>query len=261
MDETLDQAIGGSVASAGFGGNRYGTAAANAVGRVGADASAQLNDQFTNMLYNQGQQDLNRQLQATGMGLQNQLGMEQIRSGNLNQGMDRLLRGATIGQQQGQFNEDTIARRLQNLLGAGQGETARQDQWDMAAMQDYANNQWGALDRLAPFVGGVPSQRQEPVVTNTAGSPGGYEWAAIIAPIIAAAVSDERRKENIQPLGFEVAPGLELKSWNWKHSGQPGMGLIAQDVEQVIPDAVFEVPAGTKVIDTARLIAGLQMGA
>lgn len=261
MDETLDQAIGGSVASAGFGGNRYGTAAANAVGRVGADAAAELNNQFTNMLYNQGNQDLNRQLQATGMGLQNQLAMEQLKAGNLNQGLDRLLRGADIGMQQGQMNESQIAQRLQMLLGAGQQETGRQDQWDMAAWQDFENNKWAPLDRLAPFVGGVPSQSQEPIVSQSAGSPGFADYAAIAAPIIAAAMmSDETQKTNIQDTGLKVGP-LAVKTWDWKRDGKSAVGFIAQEVEAVYPDAVFEVPAGTKMIDTARLVAGLQMGA
>ena len=261
MDETLDQAIGGAVASAGFGGNRYGSAAANATGRVGADAAAQLNNQFTNMLYNQGQSDLNRQLQATGMGLQNQQFMEQLKSGNLNQAQDRLLRGATIGQQQGQMNESNIAARLQALLGAGQGETQRQDQWDMAAFQDYANNMWGSLDHLAPFVGGVPMARSEPIVSQSGGKPGAVDYISAIAPIIAAMYCDERLKDNIQDTGLELAPGLNVKTWDWSHSGKPGVGVTAQDVERVFPDAVFEVPIGTKVIDTVKLMAGLQIGA
>ena len=264
MDETLDQAIGGSVASAGFGGNRYGTAAANAVGRVGADASAELNNQFTNMLYNQGNQDLNRQLQATGMGLQNQQFMEQLKSGNLNQAQDRLLRGAGVGQAQSGMNEEQIARRLPALLGAGQGETDRQDQWDMAAMQDYANNQWGSLDHLSPFVGGVPSQRSEPIVTQTGGPAGGADYLAAAAPIIMAAImagSDERLKKDIKGTGYELAPGLELKEYTWKHNNVRTAGLLAQDVERVMPEAVFHAPAGMKMIDTSRLIHGLQLGA
>jgi hypothetical protein len=262
MDETLDQALGGAIAGAGFGGNRYGTAAANAAGRVGADAAAQLNNQFTNMLYNQGQQDLNRQLQATGMGLQNQLGMEQLKAGNLNQGLDRLLRGGQLGMQQGQMQEDQIAKRLQMLLGAGQGETQRQDQWDMAAYQNYINQMWAPLQNMSAFMGGPGPQRSEPIVSQQGGSAGFADYAAIAAPIIAAAMmSDERQKENIQPTGLELAPGLAVKTWDWKHSGRPAIGLIAQEVERVIPDAVFEVPAGTKMIDTARLVNGLQMGA
>lgn len=260
MDETLDQAIGGSVASAGFGGNRYGTAAANAVGRVGADAAAQLNDQFTNMLYNQGNQDLNRQLQATGMGLQNQLGMEQLKSGNLNQGLDRLLRGGQLGMQQGQMQEDQIAKRLQMLLGAGQQETGRQDQWDMASYQNYINQMWAPLQNMSSFMGGPGPARSEPIVSNQAGQPGAVDYIAAVAPIIAAFASDERLKTDIEDTGLEVGP-LAVKTWTWERTGEPGVGFIAQDVEKVFPDAVFEVPQGTKLIDTARLVSGLQLGA
>lgn len=262
MDETLDQALGGAIAGAGFGGNRYGTAAANAAGRVGADAAAQLNNQFTNMLYNQGNQDLNRQLQATGMGLQNQLAMEQLKAGNLNQGFDRLLRGGQLGMQQGQMQEDQIAKRLQMLLGAGQQETGRQDQWDMASYQNYINQMWAPLQNMSAFMGGPGPVRNEPIVTQTGGSAGAADYLGAAAPIIAAAImaSDERLKENIQDTGVKVGP-LNLKTWNWERSGAPGVGFIAQDVEKVFPEAVLEVPAGTKLIDTARLVNGLQMGA
>lgn len=260
MQETIDQAIGGAIAGAGFGGNRYGTAAANAAGRVGQDAAALLNRDFMDMLYQQGQQDLNRQLQATGMGLQNQQFLSQLQAQNLNQGLDRLLRGGELGLSAGRDWENQIANRINTLFNMGQGETQRQDAIDQLLLNAYQQDKYGFMPQLSSFVSGAPIPQAEPIVTQTGGKPNELlQWASVIGPIIAGAMaSDERLKEDIAPTGMWLTPELELKTWRWQHSGQPGLGLIAQDVERWKPDAVFEVPAGTKMIDTARLISGLQ---
>jgi len=163
--------------------------------------------------------------------------------------------------QQGQMQEDQIAKRLQMLLGAGTGETGRQDMWDQLAYGQYAQDKWAPLDHLAPFVTGTPMGQAEPIVTSTGGEAGGMEFIAAMAPIIAAMVSDENQKENIQETGYELLPGVPIKTWDWKFNKQPGIGVIAQELEKVMPEAVFEVPAGTKLIDTARLVSGLQLGA
>lgn len=55
--------------------------------------------------------------------------------------------------------------------------------------------------------------------------------------------SDRRLKEDIAPLTGALARALELRpvTFRWRASGQPSLGLIAQEVEQVFPELVGPV--------------------
>lgn len=55
-------------------------------------------------------------------------------------------------------------------------------------------------------------------------------------------VSDERRKDNIQVIDNALDKVSQLKgiTFNWKHNGSASAGLIAQDVEKVLPEVVSE---------------------
>ena len=54
--------------------------------------------------------------------------------------------------------------------------------------------------------------------------------------------SDERLKENIQVVDGALEKVSQLKgvTFNWKKDGKHSAGLIAQDVEKVLPSAVKE---------------------
>lgn len=60
------------------------------------------------------------------------------------------------------------------------------------------------------------------------------------ASILAGALSDIRFKENIRRIG-KLDNGLPVYSFNFKGSNVPQIGLIAQEVEKVIPEAVTEL--------------------
>jgi len=55
-------------------------------------------------------------------------------------------------------------------------------------------------------------------------------------------VSDERLKENIQVVDNALDKVSQLKgvTFDWKKDGEHSAGLIAQDVEKVLPSAVKE---------------------
>lgn len=55
-------------------------------------------------------------------------------------------------------------------------------------------------------------------------------------------VSDERRKDNIQVIDNALDKVSQLKgvTFNWKHNGTASAGLIAQDVEKVLPEIVVD---------------------
>ena len=72
--------------------------------------------------------------------------------------------------------------------------------------------------------------------------------------------SDERLKENIVPLSdnLETLSQISGVSFTWKagtpKAGQDDIGVIAQDVEKVVPEAVHTDAEGMKSVDYARLV-------
>lgn len=62
------------------------------------------------------------------------------------------------------------------------------------------------------------------------------------------AMSDERLKENIRPIG-KLDNGLTVYIFNFKGQDTPQIGLIAQEVKEVIPEAVTEGEDGYLRVD------------
>ena len=56
-----------------------------------------------------------------------------------------------------------------------------------------------------------------------------------------ASVSDEKLKENIEVIDNAIDKVNQLKgvTFNYKKDGKVGTGLIAQDLEKVLPEAVY----------------------
>lgn len=56
--------------------------------------------------------------------------------------------------------------------------------------------------------------------------------------------SDAALKENIQPvLGLHSVMALDGVSFDWKRNGKKSAGVIAQQVQKIMPEAVTEVKA------------------
>jgi hypothetical protein len=68
----------------------------------------------------------------------------------------------------------------------------------------------------------------------------------------AGGFSDEALKDNIHRTDLEVIPGVVIATWDWKDSGEPDIGVIAQDLEKVRPEMVGERD-GYKTVDYAAL--------
>ncbi len=69
--------------------------------------------------------------------------------------------------------------------------------------------------------------------------------------------SDESLKANITQLNnaLEKVKQLEGVSFNWKDTGRKDMGLIAQDVEKIIPEIVHTSEEGLKSVEYGNLVA------
>jgi hypothetical protein len=71
--------------------------------------------------------------------------------------------------------------------------------------------------------------------------------------------SDERKKENIETVenASEILNELRGVKFNWKDSGKPSVGVIAQEVEKVLPEAVETDADGMKSVSYDMLIGVL----
>jgi hypothetical protein len=80
---------------------------------------------------------------------------------------------------------------------------------------------------------------------------GGAETAAKAAPAIAA--SDRRLKTDIRKLG-ELDNGLPFYSFKYIWADKSRIGLMADEVEKVHPDAVVTGPLGFKLVNYAKAV-------
>jgi len=67
--------------------------------------------------------------------------------------------------------------------------------------------------------------------------------------------SDERLKDNITEVenALSIITALNVYSYNWKGTDIKDMGLLAQEVEKVYPEAVITLDNGVKVIDYNKI--------
>ncbi len=161
---------------------------------------------------------------ASGLPYQTNLGIGQGQFGALSN-----LGG--FGQQGAQIPQQQIGDYL-NYLGWG---TGAQNAGNNAALggANFALNQNNqAFNQQSSTMGGI----------------GKAIGAA--APYVLAAFSDERLKEDIVPVG-QLHDGLPVYSYRYKGDPMPRIGLMAQDVEKVRPDAVHEV-GGFKAVDYGK---------
>jgi hypothetical protein len=175
--------------------------AADLLGRQARSLDLGIASQFAPMQFQAQQADLNRQFQLPGMLA----------------GLGGLQRG--IGTEQQQFNlerflaSDPSANRALGLLPQALGTSA----FDTAMFQGFRN----------------PSRSE--IMSPGAGSAAGGAAGAIIA-------SDARVKENIESIenALDKVEQLDGKTYNYIGKPTGDAGVIAQDLEKVLPDAVVE---------------------
>ena len=68
--------------------------------------------------------------------------------------------------------------------------------------------------------------------------------------------SDVNLKKNIRPISnaLDLVNRLEGVSFNWKSNDQSSMGVVAQELEKVLPELVSETSEGVKTVDYSALI-------
>lgn len=68
--------------------------------------------------------------------------------------------------------------------------------------------------------------------------------------------SDRNLKDNIESIenGMDILKSIRGVSFNWKGNGNRAYGVIAQEIEEVIPEAVTTTEAGDKYMNYLQLI-------
>ena len=79
------------------------------------------------------------------------------------------------------------------------------------------------------------------------------------AAIQSGLFSDRRLKENVRPIG-KADNGLPVYAFNYKGDGRTVLGFMADEVEQIHPDAVSEI-GGLKVVHYAQAVEPLKEAA
>ena len=146
-----------------------------------------------------------------------------------------------------------------NNLGFQQGTQLWNQGWQNA-MMPYQIGQMGAgtLSGLAGVSGNKTTGTSTGSQTTT-GTASPFSTLMNIAGLAATAYgSDERIKENIKPIG-ETYDGQPIYKYNYKDSPKTQIGLLAQDVEGRVPEAVGSV-AGIKTVDYDVATKGAERG-
>lgn len=71
------------------------------------------------------------------------------------------------------------------------------------------------------------------------------------------ATSDERLKDNIKLCDYGLAEVLKMnpRQYDWKATGEHDFGFVAQELMQIIPEAVKEKEDGFKTVSYGKLVA------
>lgn len=157
----------------------------------------------------------------------------------------------------------------QNIGALGQAGEAK-DAYAQAGINEnisrynYDNNkQWDYISRyLGMLNGGYPGSESSGTATATQPQQSSSPWGSIFGGAglglqalgmakYLGVFSDERLKEDIEPVG-SLNDGQTVYSYKYKGDPTPRIGLMAQEVEKVRPDAVIEHESGYKMVDYGR---------
>lgn len=148
-----------------------------------------------------------------------------------------------FGQRNMQSAFDSRVGSLFNLLGHGQNAAGTSAALTHNTGTGIADAQFGTgqlLANNATNFGNAMAQSRSIPINNILGLFQAAAGAVGGAAKMGAAGSDLRLKENVAKVG-ELYDGQPVYVFNYKGSNVPMLGLMAQDVEQSMPEAVTEM--------------------
>lgn len=213
----MSQIRSGAVGNGTYGGSRQGVAEGLAMGRLA-----------------QGVLDTRAQMSSDAY----YKGLEQMQNSIKNQAMLNmmsLMPGEAMGKVGARYEQEA---QDQENYRAAQWDYYRNKPWQ--DLQNYANIVYGNNDAGTSTTQQMPRQDNTGQILGTLGTMG----------MMAMMFSDERLKSHITKLTDHVRGfGIYL----YKIFGQWQIGVLAQEVEKVLPEAVHTHPSGYKMVDYAAL--------
>jgi hypothetical protein len=190
-----------------------------------AMANANLNNQQLSQLYNQQLQSG----QMSNAASNQQLAQNQAVQQNPLNILQALRTGAQLN--------------TANLPAVGVSQPGQLANWQGADMLGAATAQ-GQYDQSVYNAQAAANAQMMSAGIGAAGALGG-------AGIGAAVKSDRRLKKNIKRIGTHVL-GIGLYTWDYLW-GEPFAGVMADEVEQVMPEAIVMHPSGFKMVNYSML--------
>jgi len=186
---------------------------------------------------------------AVGEGLGSAIG--NLTYGNYNDERNRMSSALGMAPQYAQADYTDAA-----MLGqVGAAREAQAQQGINEAMQRHDFNANLPQSKLANYMQMIQGNYGgSNTSTGTQYMPGTNPWMQALglglqgASAAGMIFSDERLKEDIKPVG-ETFDGLPIYTYKYKGGGTPMMGVMAQDVEKVKPEAVAIHPSGFRMVD------------
>ena len=150
----------------------------------------------------------------------------------------------------------------QNLSQQGMLQQALQQQLIDAAkaqFQGYQQAPYSSIGLLSQALGAAPIPQNQ----TTQKQLGMMDYLSMAAGMDGMFNSDARLKTNINQVG-NLPNGLGLYTWDWTEdavekglSNNMTLGVIAQEVEKVMPEMVITTPSGYKAVNYGELYKGL----
>ena len=159
--------------------------------------------------------------------------------------------------------------QLGNLsnLGFGMGQTVNQNMAQDGAMKqglnqlliDAARNQFNQYTNQpykdTGLISAALGQAPVPQTTTTSKTPGLFDYLTL-----GASMSDMRLKTNINQVG-NLPNGLGIYTWDWTEdavnkglANDMHIGVLAQEVAEVMPEAVVHTPSGYMAVKYGELL-------
>jgi hypothetical protein len=230
--------------------------AQNAAAQFGAAAGNAASSQNAEALNARGQFDANLAQQLALANAQNSLAAQQANQSAGLQGQTLNLSAAGLlgelggrQQQMGLLDLNTLAELGGTARGVDQA-AAQAAYQEFLRQQQYPMAQAGMLQGLLgalPAAGTLANSRS----TGTTSQPVSPMQAIGTGLQLAMMFSDARLKRNVEDLGRDTR-GRRWVSFTYV-DGQPGCGVVAQEVERHCPEAVFDHLTGFKMVDYGRL--------
>lgn len=166
------------------------------------------------------------------------------------------------------LRQTDLANSLQGIQGAaaipGLYSSPAQAQYAVANQQ-YAQPFQNLAQLLQPSIA-LASLGQNSTGQGTSTQTNNPSWMSNIGQGVGIAgslmgmFSDERLKEDIHKVG-KLDDGQKIYAYRYKGDPVPRIGLLAQEVERVRPEAVIEHPSGFKMVDYRLATRGARVGA